>query len=55
MTRNQFESTVVSNVLRGLFESFGESAISYLVQTTGITDEKAAEELRKQLEKIKEE
>ncbi len=55
MTRNQFESTVVSNVLRGLFESFGESAISYLVQTTGLEDEEAAEELRKRLEKLKEE
>ena len=55
MTRNQFESTVVRNVLRGLFESFGDSAISYLVQTTGIEDEKTAEELRKQLEKLKEE
>jgi predicted transcriptional regulator len=55
MTRNQFESTVVSNVLRGLFESFGESAISYLVQTTGIEDEEAVEELRKHLKKLKEE
>ena len=54
MTRVQFESTVVSNVLRGLFESFGESAISYLVQTTGIEDEEA-EELRKQLIRLKEE
>lgn len=54
MTRNQFESTVVSNVLRGLFESFGESAISYLVQTTGIIDEEA-EELKKRLEKLREE
>ncbi len=55
MTRNQFDSTVVRNVLRGLFESFGESAISYLVQSTGIEDEKRAEELRKTLEKLKEE
>jgi len=55
MTRNQFESTVVSNVLRGLFESFGESAISYLIQTTGLEDEEATEELRKRLEKLKEE
>ena len=55
MTRNQFESTVVSNVLRGLFESFGESAISYLIQNTGMEDEEAAEELRKRLEKLKEE
>jgi predicted transcriptional regulator len=55
MTRIQFNSTVVRNVLRGLFESFGESAISYLVQSTGIEDEETAEELRKTLEKLKEE
>jgi predicted transcriptional regulator len=55
MTRIQFNSTVVRNVLRGLFESFGESAISYLVQNTGIEDEETAEELRKTLEKLKEE
>jgi predicted transcriptional regulator len=55
MTRNQFDSTVVRNVLRGLFESFGESAISYLVQSTGIEDEETAEEIRKRLEKLKEE
>ena len=55
MTRTQFDSTVVSNVLRGLFESFGESAISYLVQTTGIEDETTAVNLRKRLKKLKEE
>ena len=53
MSRNQFDSTVVRNVLRGLFESFRESAISYLV--TGIEDEERAEEIRKNLEKLKEE
>lgn len=55
MTRNQFDSTVVRNVLRGLFESFGESVISYLVESSGIEDEKRAEEIRKRLEKLKEE
>lgn len=55
MTRIQFNSIVVRNVLRGLFESFGESAISYLVQSTGIEDEETAEELKKSLEKLKEE
>ena len=54
MTRIQFNSIVVRNVLRGLFESFGESAISYLVQSTGIEDEETAEELKKSLEKLKE-
>ena len=55
MTRNQFDSTVVRNVFKGLFESFGESAISYLAQSTGIEDQDALEELRKKLEQLKEE
>ncbi len=55
MTRSQFDSTVVRNVFKGLFESFGESAISYLVENTGVDDEKAAEELKKLLEKLKDE
>jgi len=55
MTRTQFDSTIVRNVFKGLFESFGESAISYLAQTTGIQDQDALEELRKKLEQLKEE
>ncbi len=55
MTRNQFDSTIVRNVFKGLFESFGESAISYLAQTTGIEDQDALDELRKKLEKLKDE
>jgi predicted transcriptional regulator len=55
MTRNQFDSTIVRNVFKGLFESFGESAISYLAQSTGIEDQEALEELRKKLEQLKEE
>ncbi|MFC1803554.1 BlaI/MecI/CopY family transcriptional regulator [Thermoproteota archaeon] len=55
MTRNQFDSTVVRNVFKGLFESFSESAISYLVQSTGIEDQEMAEEIRKRLEQLKEE
>ncbi|MBT3283182.1 BlaI/MecI/CopY family transcriptional regulator [Candidatus Bathyarchaeota archaeon] len=55
LTRNQFDSTIVRNVFKGLFESFGESAISYLVQSTGIEDRDALEELRTKLEKIKDE
>ena len=55
MTRNQFDSTIVRNVFKGLFESFGESAISYLAQTTGIEDQEALEELRKKLEQLMEE
>jgi len=49
------DSTIVRNVFKGLFESFGESAISYLAQTTGIQDQDALEELRKKLEQLKEE
>jgi len=55
MTRNQFDSTIVRNVFKGLFESFGESAISYLAQSTGIEDQDALEELRKKLEQLREE
>ena len=55
MTRNQFDSTIVRNVFKGLFESFGESAISYLAQSTGIEDREALEELRKKLEQLKDE
>ena len=55
MSRTQFDSTVVRNVFKGLLESFGESAISYLVETTGVEDEETAKEIRKRLEKLKEE
>ena len=55
MSRTQFDSTVVRNVFKGLLESFGESAISYLVETTGVEDEETAKETRKRLEKLKEE
>ena len=54
MTRKQFESTVVSNVFKGLLESFGESAISYLAETTGIEDQGELERLKERLEKLKE-
>jgi predicted transcriptional regulator len=53
MTRPQFDSTVVRNVFKGLLESFGESAISYLVQSTGIEDKEVTEALKKRLEQIK--
>ncbi len=55
MTRSQFDSTVARNVLRGLFESFGESAVSYLIRSAGIEDDETAEKLRKRLERLKEE
>ncbi|MCJ7732524.1 BlaI/MecI/CopY family transcriptional regulator [Candidatus Bathyarchaeota archaeon] len=53
MTRTQFDSPVVRNVFKGLLESFGESAISYLVQSTGIEDKEVTEALKKRLEQIK--
>lgn len=55
MSRKQFEGAVVRNVFKGLFETFGDSAINYLVQNAGILDQEAVEELRRNLEKLKEE
>jgi len=55
MSRQQFESTVVSNVFKGLFETFGDSAIIYLVQSTGIQEKNRIDEIRKNLERLKEE
>jgi predicted transcriptional regulator len=55
MSRVQFESTVVRNVFKGLFETFGDSAISYLVQNSGIEDEEVLREFRDRLERLKEE
>lgn len=53
MTRKQFESKVVRNVLKGLFESFGESAISYLIQSSEIENEEVSKELRKLFESLR--
>ncbi|MCW4049590.1 MAG: BlaI/MecI/CopY family transcriptional regulator [Candidatus Bathyarchaeota archaeon] len=55
MTRIQFETTVVRNIFKGLFESFGESAINYLIENTGIQDQETIEELKRNIEKLKEE
>jgi hypothetical protein len=55
MSRVQFEGTVVRNVFKGLFETFGDSAISYLVQNSGIEDEEVLREFRDRLERLKEE
>jgi predicted transcriptional regulator len=55
MSRRQFEGAVVRNVFKGLFETFGDSAISYLVQNSGIEDEKVLKEFRDRLERLKEE
>jgi len=55
MSRKQFESTVVRNIFKGLFETFGDSAINYLLQNIQIEDQETLDELRKNLEQLKEE
>jgi len=53
LTRKEFERTVVKDVIRGLFESFGETTVSYLISNSGIEDKVKQEEFRSYLEKIK--
>jgi predicted transcriptional regulator len=53
LTRTEFEKTVVKDVFKGLFESFGETTVSYLVSNSGIEDKDKQEEFRRYLEKIK--
>jgi len=53
VTKKQFEKTVAKTVLEGLFEAFGDSAISYLVDRAAIKDKKTLEEFRRNLEKLK--
>lgn len=53
LTQTQFEKDVVKSVLKGLFETFGDVAIAYLLDNTNITDQKQAEEFRRHLEKLK--
>ena len=53
VTKKQFEKRVAGAVLKGLFETFGDSAISYLFDEAKIKDMKAAEELRRNLEGLK--
>jgi predicted transcriptional regulator len=55
LTRKEFESTVVKDVFKGLFESFSETTVSYLISNSGIEDKNKQEEFRKYLEKIKDE
>src|SRR3990170_7339429 len=38
ITRKQLEHTVVRDVLKGLFETFSEPVVSYLVYSSGIED-----------------
>jgi len=53
ITKKQFETTVVRSIFEGLFETFGDSAISYLVNHVRIKDEKTLEEFKRHLEKLK--
>lgn len=53
LTKTQFETTVVKSVFKGLFEAFGDSAMSYLIDTTGIKDQKALEDFKRYLERLK--
>jgi len=52
LTQGEFETTVVRNVFKGLFETFGESAVSYLVQNSGLEDEEALKALKDRLESL---
>ncbi len=54
-TKKQFERNVVESVLGGLFETFGESTVSYLADEAGIVDEAALGKLRLHLERLKSE
>lgn len=51
ITKRQFENTVVRDVLKGLFETFGDSAMSYLVDRMEINDRKKLEEFKRYLRK----
>lgn len=53
LTQEEFERSVVRNVFKGLFETFGESAISYLIQNSGLEDEKALKALKDKLEDLR--
>jgi len=55
ITKRQFENTIVRDVLEGLFETFGDSAVSYLINRTGIKDKQKIEELQGYLKKLKQE
>jgi predicted transcriptional regulator len=52
ITREQLENTVVRDVLKGLFETFSEPVVSYLVDSSGLEDAKKIEEFRQNLENI---
>ncbi|MHA1605583.1 MAG: BlaI/MecI/CopY family transcriptional regulator [Candidatus Freyarchaeota archaeon] len=53
LTRKEFEELVARHVLSGLFESFGESTIMFLLKNLDINNPEVIEEIKKQLERIK--
>lgn len=55
VTKKQFEKTVVRSVFEGLFETFGDSAISYLMDHVRIKDKRTLEEFKRHLERLKKE
>jgi predicted transcriptional regulator len=54
LTRKEFEELVARHVLRGLFESFEESTIMFLLENLHINNPETIDEIKKQLKKIKE-
>jgi predicted transcriptional regulator len=54
MTRKQFDGAVVRHIFRGLFETFGDTTISYLVEGFRIDDEEKLREIRGHLKKLRE-
>jgi len=53
LTRRQFERSVIGGVLTSLLRTFGDSAISYMLESMELSEEKKAE-LRRYLERLKE-
>lgn len=53
LTRKEFEELVARHVLKGLFESFEDSTIMFLLENLHINNPEVIEEIKKQLKRIK--
>lgn len=53
LTRKEFDELVARHVLKGLFESFEESTIMFLLENLHINNPEVIEEIKKQLKRIK--
>lgn len=53
LTRKEFEELVAKHVLSGLFESFEDSTIMFLLENLNINNPNVIEEIKKQLKSIK--